>query len=218
MKKLIVIEGLDGSGKATQTKLLKEKLLQMGEKVKTITFPNYDSESSALVKMYLEGKISDDLNDINAFAASSFYSLDRYVSYMTDWKKNYDSEEIILADRYTTSNLTHQMVKMPQDKWDEFIDWLTDFEYNKLGLPAPLKVIYLDMLPEISQRLITERYNGDELKKDIHEKNVDYIKACRPVALYAAEKLKWNVVKCFDGLEYRSLEDINKDILNIVLS
>ena len=194
---LIVIEGLDGSGKATQTLLLTDYLEHKGLAVKKISFPDYDSQSSALVKMYLNGEIGS-LDDVNIYAASNFYSLDRYISYMRVWKNDYLSGKNIIADRYTTSNICHQMSKLPENEWDGYIEWLEHYEYVMLGLPKPDVVIYLDMAPEASQKLMLSRYSGDENKKDLHERNVDYLLHCRKAALFAAEKLGWKVIKCSD--------------------
>ncbi|MGN0587620.1 MAG: dTMP kinase [Oscillospiraceae bacterium] len=214
-KRLIVIDGLDGSGKTTQFDIVKKLL---GEKytVKAISFPEYDKPSSALVKMYLNGEISQNVADINAYAASSFYAVDRYASYKQFWEKNYSDGELILASRYTTSNAIHQMEKLPREEWDGYLDWLADYEYNKLGLPRPDCVIFLDMPVEISQRLMSARYNGDESKKDIHEANVAYLRGCRKSALYAAEKCDWGVIECSRDGEPLPVEDITAAIMKYI--
>ena len=213
---LIAIEGLDGSGKGTQTERLYNRLATNGIKTSTVSFPDYDSPSSALVNMYLKGDFGNQPHDVNGYAASAFFAVDRFASFKTKWKKNYDDGEIIICNRYTTSNLFHQMVKLPREEWDKFIEWLNDFEYGKLGLPAPDAVIYFDMDPDISQKLLAGRYNGDNSKKDIHEKNVEYIKSCRETALYAAEKLGWTVVKCFDGDKTLPIEAIEETALKAI--
>ena len=212
--KLIVIEGLDGSGKATQTKNLFDYLTSNGEQVVKVTFPDYDSPASALVKMYLNSEFGDDPNAVNAYSASAFYAVDRVASYIKNWKENYLSGKTILCDRYATSNIIYQMSKVPQEDRDSFIDWQYDFEYNKLGLPAPTQVIYLDVEPEVSQKLMLKRYNGDESKKDLHEKNVDFLLTCRENALYAAKKLGWKVISCTKDGEMKSIEDIFEEIKN----
>ncbi len=211
---LIVIEGLDGSGKATQTKKLNDYLLKNNKPVLQVTFPDYESPASSLVKMYLGGKLGNDPNDVNAYAASSFYAVDRIASYLQNWKTEYQSGFTIVCDRYATSNIIYQMAKIPKKKWDSFIDWQYDFEYNKLGLPAPNKVIYLDVEPEVSQRLMLKRYNGDESKKDIHEKNLDFLLTCRKSALYAAEKLDWKIISCTKDGDMRTVDEIFTEILN----
>lgn len=212
---LIVIDGLDGSGKTTQFDIIKEKLSQEYA-VKAISFPEYDKPSSMLVKMYLSGEISENAADINAYAASSFYAVDRYVSYKKYWERNYKNGELILAGRYVSSNAIHQMSKLPESEWDSYLEWLQDYEYSKLELPRPNCVIFLDMPIEISQKLMSERYNGDESKKDIHESNIAYLMTCRKTALYAAEKLGWHVVGCNDGDKPLPIKAINDKIMKII--
>ncbi|MEG2016468.1 MAG: deoxynucleoside kinase [Oscillospiraceae bacterium] len=213
---MIVIEGLDGSGKSTQIEILKNALQKQGKKIKQIKLPDYDSQSSALVKMYLAGEFGKTPQEVNAYAASTFYAVDRYANFMNKWKQDYESETLIIADRYTTSNAAHQMVKLPRGQWDEYLEWLEDIEYTKIGIPKPNLVIYLDMPIEISQKLMTSRYGGDEVKKDVHECNVEYLKSCRKAALYATEKLGWKPVKCSQGESPRSIDEISKDIMNFV--
>lgn len=215
MAKFIVIEGLDGSGKATQTELLYERIKAMGEKIKKISFPNYSDPSSSLVKMYLAGELGG-LDEVNCYAASSFYSVDRYASYHKIWKSDYENGSFILADRYTTANMVHQTSKISEENWDSFTNWICDFEFNKLELPEPDLVIYLDMSPEISARLLTKRYNGDENKKDIHEGNREYMSACRRAAKFSAQKYNWQVVSCDDGEKALEVEEISDKIFEIV--
>ena len=210
--KLIVIEGLDGSGKSTQINILAEKIKEKGLTFKQIKLPNYDGDSSALVKMYLAGEFGKNPEDVNAYAASAFYAVDRFASFKTIWKEDYEKGAVILADRYTTSNAYHQMIKQPEENWDSHIEWLEDFEYNKIGIPKPDLVIYLDMPVEISQKLMSKRYEGNESKKDVHEANVGYLNACRKAASYAAEKMGWVKILCSDGENARSIEDIAEEI------
>ncbi len=212
--KLIVIEGLDGSGKSTQIELLKSKLKD--RTVKQIKLPDYDSPSSTLVKMYLHGEFGKNPDDVNAYAASAFYAVDRFANYKTKWKENYDRGDIIISDRYTTSNAYHQSTKIPRDAWDEYFNWLQDFEYNLIGIPKPDAIIYLDMPIEISQKMLSNRYSGDETKKDIHESNIEYLLKCREAALVAAKVMNWNVIKCNDGDKPRTIDDIGDEIYNIV--
>lgn len=215
MGKLIVIEGLDGSGKATQAQLLCEALKKSGIQTRKVSFPDYASDSSALVKMYLAGQFGTDPNDVNAYAASAFYAVDRYASYKKDWKEDYENG-VIIADRYTTSNAIHQCSKLEQADWAEYLDWLFAFEYGKLGIPAPDMVIYLKVDPDVSQKLMTSRYHGDESKKDIHESNLDYLKKSREAAEYCSEKLGWRIVECCRGEEMRSIDEIHLEIVEIV--
>lgn len=216
MRKLIIIEGLDGSGKSTQIKLLEEYLKSNEIIYKKIKLPDYDSPSSTLVKMYLGGEFGSSADDVNAYAAGAFYAVDRYASFNLGWKKDYESGVLIIADRYATSNSIYQMEKIEESKWDEYLEWSEDFEYNKLSIPRPNCVIYLDMPVEISQRLMTSRYDGDENKKDVHEVNVDFLNKCRKSALYTAEKQGWKVIECSNGKEPYSVDEIHKKIIDIV--
>ena len=216
MRKLIIIEGLDGSGKSTQIELLEEYLKSNEIIYKKIKLPDYDSPSSTLVKMYLGGEFGSSADDVNAYAAGAFYAVDRYASFNLGWKKDYESGTLIIADRYATSNSIYQMEKIEESKWDEYLEWSEDFEYNKLSIPRPDCVIYLDMPVEISQRLMTSRYDGDENKKDVHEVNVDFLTKCRKSALYTAEKQGWKVIECSNGKEPYSVDEIHKKIIDIV--
>lgn len=213
---LIVLEGLDGSGKATQAKRLAEALAQQGLAVREITFPNYASDSSALVRMYLGGQFGQKPDDVNAYAASSFYAVDRYAGYKADWGGFYRAGGILIADRYTTSNAVHQCSKLPPERWPAFLEWLYDFEFNKLGLPAPDGVVYLSVDPAISQKLMTGRYQGDEAKKDVHEKDLEYLARSRRAALWCAEHLGWRTVECAQNGAMRSIEAIHQEVLALV--
>lgn len=218
MGKLIVIEGLDGSGKSTQLKLLEENLVRLKKDVKTVSFPDYDSNSSALVKMYLAGEFGDKPNDVNPYAASLFYTVDRYASYKKNWAKYYLDGGIVLAGRYTTSNSVHQTSKLPENEWENFTEWLYTLEYKKVGIPKPDLVIFLDMPNDVSQRLMSGRYGGDESKKDIHERDTAYLDACRRSALFNAKYGGWKIINCAVNGEPRALDDIAKDVLNAVLT
>lgn len=211
--KLIVLDGLDGSGKSTQFELIQKKLNACNVPVKAISFPDYEQPSSALVKMYLNGEFSKNAEDINAYAASSFYAVDRYASYKLFWEKNYLDGDLILASRYVSSNAIHQMVKLPKEEWKSFLVWLWDYEHNKLGLPEADLVLFLDMPVAVSQKLMTERYHGDETKKDIHEANLHYLDACRESALFAAKEKGWQIISCSDGDEPYSIEKISEEIM-----
>ena len=217
MGKLIVIEGLDGSGKSTQLDLLFANLKKQGIDCKSVSFPNYGNPSSTLVKMYLNGDFGKKPGDVNAYAASVFYTVDRYASYKAGWGEYYNAGGTIVSGRYTTSNAVHQASKLPADKWEAFLDWLYDFEYNKIGIPKPDKVIFLDMPIEVSQKLLSKRYNGDENKKDIHECDTEYLDNCRKAALFTAKYSDWEIIPCSENGEARSIEDISKDILGSVL-
>lgn len=195
--RLIVLDGLDGSGKQTQTKLLLDRLIQAGERVLSVSFPDYAELSSGPVRQYLAGEYGD-VDEVSPYAASSFYAVDRYASFKRFWKKQYETGYTILADRYATSNLIHQMCKLPKEQWPAFHAWMEEYEYRLLGLPRPSLVLFLDMHPKVSEKLIARRYAGDESKKDIHEANVAYLLRCRACALYAAEHFGWVRVPCSD--------------------
>lgn len=214
--KLVVIEGLDGSGKSTQFELVKKYLCEKGVDVKAISFPEYDKPSSALVKMYLGGEFSKNASDVNAYAASSFYAVDRYASYKLYWENDYLQGKSILAARYVTSNAIYQMTKLSKDKWNDYIDWLCEYEYEKLGLPKPDLVIFLDMPVEVSQKLMTKRYDGDEGKKDIHEANVEFLNNCREAALFAANKDNWKIISCSDGENPLPIDSIFNEIIKCI--
>lgn len=206
--KLIVIEGLDGSGKSTQINNIKQWFCEQNVDHKQIKLPDYDDDSSMLVRMYLSGVFGSRPNDVNAFAASSFYAVDRFASYKQHWKNEYEQGTIILADRYTTSNAIHQVSKLDECEWDSYLDWLYDYEFNKLGIPKPDLVLFLDMDINVSQKLLNNRYNNDTSKKDIHERDLDYLARCRKAAHYSADKLKWAKIKCDDGENAFTIEEI----------
>jgi len=215
MGKLIVIEGLDGSGKATQARLLANALRAQGETVREVSFPNYESPSSALVKMYLSGEFGAQPGDVNAYAASSFYAVDRYAGFKKDWQADYENG-LVIADRYTTSNAVHQCSKLEKEQWNGYLEWLFDYEYNKLGIPAPDLVVYLRVDPAVSQRLLAKRYEGHMEREDIHEKDREYLARCQQAAAYCAERLGWRTVECTRNGEMRPVEDIHREILALV--
>ncbi|MDR1254092.1 MAG: deoxynucleoside kinase [Oscillospiraceae bacterium] len=215
--KLIVIEGLDGSGKATQTALLAKSIENLKEKVFSISFPDYNEPSSDFVKIYLNSELGNDPEAVNAFAASSFYAIDRYVSFVKFWKNKYESGYTIIADRYTTSNSIYQLAKFPKTLWDNYLLWLEDYEYDKLKLPRPHLVIYLDVPVEVSQKLMLKRYNGIPEKMDLHEKNVNFLNSCRVAALYTAKKMGWFIINCCDeNNQIISAQEIHSTILKIL--
>ncbi len=180
MGQLIIFEGLDGSGKGNPDKIDGAAPAAAGYDLRQITFPDYESESSALVRMYLSGAFGDKPDDVNAYAASSFYAVDRYASYKTGWGEFYREGGLVLPTAIRPSNAVHQCSKLPPMHWDGFLNWLFDFEYKKFGIPAPDAVVYLAVDPEVSQRLITERYHGDESKRDIQERDAEYLPAAAP--------------------------------------
>ena len=220
MGKLIVFEGTDGTGKSTQFALLTKRLQNENVSFRRLQFPQYLEPSSALIRMYLNGEFGENPNDVNAYAASSFYAVDRFASYKTDWGEFYREGGLVLSDRYTTSNAVHQCSKLPPMHWDGFLNWLFDFEYKKIGIPTPDEVIYLAVDPEVSQRLLTERYQGHEEKKDIQEKDREYIARSRAAAEYCARTLGWKRIECTEPVapdseerRMRTIESINDEIL-----
>ena len=216
MGKLIVIEGLDGSGKGTQTQLLCETLKANGVPHRKISLPHYDAPSSALVKEYLAGTYGQTPGDVNAYAASAFYAVDRYAGYKTIWGADYESGTLIIADRYATSNACHQMTKLSREAWDDYLQWLDDFEYGKLGVPKPDLVVFLDMPVNVSQALLQQRYLGDNTKKDVHERDTAYLAACHEAAVYAAKTCGWRTVTCSENGLPRTREAIAQDVWTIV--
>ncbi len=216
MGRLVVLDGLDGSGKSTQLNCLQEYFTQNHINYRQISFPDYDQPSSALVSMYLRGEFGDAADAVNAYAASSFYAVDRYASYKKFWKDDYENGKLILAARYTTSNAIHQMGKLPRSEWDAYLQWLQEYEYGLLGLPRPDRVIFLDMPLEISQRLLSSRYAGDEAKKDIHERDLRYLQTCRESALYAAEKMGWCIISCGENGQALPIETISKRLISLI--
>lgn len=216
--KLITIEAGDGSGKATQTKALYDRLLAEGYQVLKVEYPDYQSESSALVRMYLGGEFGQQAENVSAYGASAFFAVDRYASYLLKWRQAYESGWIILADRYTTSNMVHQAVKLKDfAEREEFLTWLWDFEFGRLQLPVPDRVIYLDMPPEISDRLINSRAAKDSSRqKDIHEKDTSYLHHCHRAYNEVAEKYGWVKISCAQQGNLRTVQDIHEDVYQAV--
>ena len=216
--KLITIEAGDGSGKATQTKALYDRLLSEGYQVLKVEYPDYQSESSALVRMYLGGEFGQQAENVSAYGASAFFAVDRYASYLLKWRQAYESGWIILADRYTTSNMVHQAVKLKDSaEREEFLTWLWDFEFGRLQLPVPDRVIYLDMPPEISDRLINSRAAKDSSRqKDIHEKDTSYLHHCHRAYNEVAEKYGWVKISCAQQGNLRTVHDIHEDVYQAV--
>ncbi len=212
MGKLIVIEGTDGSGKSTQFSLLSQRLEKEGQAFRHIVFPRYDQESSALIRMYLGGSFGSNPSDVNAYAASSFYAVDRYASYKQDWGRWYESGGVVLSDRYTTSNAVHQASKEPKDRRQSFLQWLYEFEYDRLGLPKPDLVIYLDMPTDFTERLMRSREQKTNTNADIHEKDMAYLATCRQTGRAAAEYYGWTVINCVKDGAMRTIEDIHEEL------
>lgn len=215
MGKLFVIDGTDGSGKQTQSNLLKERLKKENIDFKSVSFPNYDSPSSALVKMYLAGEFGNDPIQINPYIASTFYAVDRYATFQKELKNYYDNGGIIIADRYTTSNMVHQAGKIKDDEErNKFLDWLWNYEFNFYGLPVPTQVIFLNMPTEYAEQLMKNRENKitHESKKDIHENNKQHLIDAYNEACKLSKKFNWIEVKCVKDNQIRTIEDISNEI------
>ena len=218
MGKLIVIEGTDGSGKSTQFKRLTERIAQEGREFQRLVFPQYQEESSALIRMYLGGQFGTRPSDVNAYAASAFYAVDRYASYKKVWGQWYENGGLVLSDRYTTSNAVHQASKEPEDKQAEFLKWLYEFEYDRLGLPAPDLVIYLDVPTDFTEKMMRSREAATNTQADIHEQDIDYLATCRRTGKAAAKFYNWTVIDCVRDGAMRSIEDIHEEIYRHVLN
>lgn len=210
MGKLFVFEGTDGSGKSTQFRLACEALHAQGRSFRQVTFPRYTEDSSALLRMYLRGDFGAKPGDVNPYAASTFYAVDRYASYRTDWKAEYERGVPILCDRYTTSNAVHQASKLPESETIPFVEWLFHYEYDLLGLPRPDRVIFLDMPSELSFRLLSVRQGETG---DIHELDHAYLAECRRRALALCEAYGWTRISCGENGELRSEQDIHADVM-----
>ena len=218
MRNLFIIEGIDGSGKTTQVGLLKARLENGGLPVRQIKLPNYGSPACAPVEQYLSGKYGADAESVNAYAASAFFAVDRFAYFRTEWGSDYESGHIILSDRYVSSNLIHQCAKLPEAQRPAYIDWLHDFEYEKMGSPRPSAVFYLDVPPRITGSLMTGRYQGDESKKDIHERDQEYLLRCYDMGITCCEKYGFTRIQCVDS-EGKMLprEVISNDIYQRIL-
>ena len=216
MGKLIVIEGTDGSGKSTQFRLLTQRVEQEGIPFQKLVFPQYQEESSALIRMYLGGQFGSSPADVNAYAASAFYAVDRYASYKKVWGEWYEQGGLVLSDRYTTSNAVHQASKEPEERQGEFLRWLYEFEYDKLGLPRPDLTIYLDVPTEYTEQLMRSREAATGTRADIHEQDLGYLATCRRMGRAAAEFYGWTVIDCVRDGAMRSIEDIHEEIFSRV--
>ncbi len=212
-KHLIVLEGTDGSGKSTQAEMTCAALEQAGVDFKRLRFPRYENESSMLVRMYLRGDFGSHPSDVNAYAASTFFAVDRYASFRTDWKEDYDAGRVIFSDRYTTSNAVHQSSKLEQNELNDFSKWLFHYEYQLLGLPEPTCVIFLDMPVELSFRMLEKRQGESG---DIHELDHDYLRACHDRAISLCDAYGWHKISCARDGALRTPEEINRDILQLI--
>jgi len=210
--KLIVIEGTDGSGKSTQFRLMTQRFEKENIAFRNLVFPRYSEPSSALIRMYLGGEFGTNPSDVNAYAASAFYAVDRFASYKQDWGEWIENGGLILSDRYTTSNAVHQASKEAPENRKAFLQWLHDFEHEKLGLPCPDLVIYLDVPTEFTETMMRSREQKTGTQADIHEKDMQYLATCREVGRTAAQFYGWTVINCVRDGQMRSIEDIHEEI------
>ena len=213
MKYLFIIEGIDGSGKTTQVSLLRQRLETDGLHVRQIKLPNYGSPACVPVEQYLAGTYGATANSVNAYAASAFFAVDRFAYYKTDWGEDYEQGCVILSDRYVSSNLLHQCAKLPDEERIPYMEWLYDFEYNKMGSPKPDAVFYLDVPPMVTDGLMTGRYSGDESKKDIHERDGSFLQHCYEMGIYCCENLGFQRIRCLNEEgQMRSRQSISDEI------
>lgn len=209
---LIVFEGTDGSGKATQAKRLLESLTARGVPCREIDFPRYGNPFAEPANLYLHGALGSAPGDVSAYAASVLFAVDRYASYKEDWGGFYESGGVVVANRYVTSNAVHQASKLPEGERRPFLDWLFDLEYNRLGLPRPDLVLYLDMPVEISEQMLRRRENATGTSADIHEQDGDYLRRCRENAGAIARDLGWRVISCAERGRPRPPEEIHQEV------
>ena len=214
--KLIVFEGTDGSGKATQARMMARRLEAEGISFREIDFPRYGNPFAEPARLYLTGALGDHPGDVNAYAASTLFAVDRYASYKEDWGKDYEDGAIILANRYTTSNAVHQASKLAPEEQEAFVAWLFDLEYGKLGLPAPDLVIYLDMPTDVSEGMLRRREAATGTVADIHERDDDYLRQCRICAGKIAQAHGWQKISCACNGQPRTVEDIHEEAWAIV--
>lgn len=210
--KLIVFEGIDGSGKSCQYRHICQRLENDGIDYNHIVFPRYDKESSALIRMYLGGSFGNHPEDVNAYTASTFYAVDRFASYREAWGDIYNAGGLIISDRYTTSNAVHQASKEPEQDREKFFAWLYDLEYRHMGLPVPDLVLYLDVPTELTGQMLRRREHDTHTHADIHEQNMDYLRRCRATGLQAAKYYGWTVIACAKDGKMRSIDDIHSEI------
>ncbi|MDE5884359.1 MAG: deoxynucleoside kinase [Oscillospiraceae bacterium] len=212
--KLIIIEGLDGCGKSTQVELLKETFPDC----RFLTFPNYNSPSGEIITEYLQGRIPETDSRRSAYSSGVFYAMDRYISYRKDWYLDDKNHKPMISARYTTSNMIYQTAKLPRDEWEDYLEWLADFEYHRLGIPRPDAVIFLDLPIAVSQKLLSGRYENTTQKKDIHESDQDYFQKCYEAAQYLIHREHWHVLSCYDknADSIREIEEIQEDLVRFI--
>ena len=149
---------------------------------------------------------------MNAYASSVLFAVDRFASYKEDWGAFYEQGGVVIANRYTTSNAVHQASKLPVGERREFLNWLFDLEYRRLGLPAPDLVVYLDLPTELSEQMLRRRETATGTQADIHEQDEEYLRSCRMNAREIARDLAWTVIHCDRDGSVRTVEDIHSEV------
>ncbi|MBQ6546525.1 MAG: deoxynucleoside kinase [Bacilli bacterium] len=214
--KLIVIEGAcDGIGKTTQFELLKKRL---GNDYSIVShhFPTYNTDQGLLVENYLKGKYGN-ISDVSPYFVNSLYAVDRAVTWITELKKVYESGGIVLLDRYTTSSLIYQTAMIDDlDERKKFIDYVVDFEYEKMGIQKPDNVIFLYASFDLVTDMRKNRTDNDGVQNDIHEKDIDFMRKVYDNAMFVADYLGWNMIKCDIDDKMRAIEDIHEEIYNLI--
>ena len=217
MGNLIVFEGIDGSGKSTQFEMICKRFLSESREFKRLVFPRYSEPSSALIKMYLGGEFGDNPDSVNAYAASSFYAVDRYASFVQDWREYYENGGLILTDRYTTSNALHQGAKVAPEERELFFKWLYDYEFNLIGLPSPDMVMYMDIDAQFAAGRLRQREAETKTNADIHESDMVYLSKCASSGRQAAALYGWHSIECTSsGLE-RTEDDIHNEVYDCLI-
>ena len=218
MGKLIVFEGIDGSGKSTQFKLMCERMSKEGMDFRRVVFPRYDKPSSTLIKMYLDGDFGDEPDAVNAYAASSFYAVDRFASFVQDWRGYYKAGGLVLTDRYSTSNALHQGAKMAPGERERFFNWLYEYEFELIGLPVPDLVVFMDIDAEQAAQRLHRRQTETGVAGDIHERDVTYLNNCAQSGRQAAAQYGWYIVDCMNGEHERNADEIHNRIYTHILA
>lgn len=216
--RLVVIEGIDGSGKTTQYELLKKRLKAEGVAHTGTSFPNYESLSGKLVKSYLDGYFGENPADVNAYAAASFFAVDRYISFKTDsWGKFYRNGGFVISSRYSTSNAIHQASKLPEAQRESYFKWLSEYEYMLLELPKPDEVFFLDLPLEAAISHINSREAQSNTPRDIHERNKKYLINCVKAGQHAAEYFGWTKIDLMRENRLMTPEEISKKLYEKII-
>lgn len=217
--KLIVIEGAcDGIGKSTQYELLKSNLINKGYEIYFHHFPSYNTYQGKPVENYLEGKFGKP-SELSPYFINSLYAVDRAITWNEELKNEYESGKIIVLDRYTTSSIIYQSALIGDiEERKRFIDYIIDFEYEKIGIKKPDMVIFLKASFDNVQNLINQRNDNDGVKNDIHERDISFMKKVYDNAIFVSNYLNWTIIDCNDNNRLRSIEDIQTDLLTSVES